>query len=87
MLKSESHEFIFLKITGAAYSDHFFNYIWLSTRLRNSPARFLPPPTLSLVLILQGKIIALTFKLTIGGNIKGITDVSFLWLCIQSIAF
>ena len=25
MLKSESHEFIFLKITGAAYSDHFFN--------------------------------------------------------------
>ena len=47
MLKSESHEFIFLKITGAAYSDHFFNYVWFNTPLRNSSARSSSPPTLS----------------------------------------
>ena len=86
MLKSESHEFIFLGITSAAYSDHF-NYI-CNTPLRNSSERFLSPPTpLS---SLDPSVEDYCFELQVDhsqGNIKGVTDVSFLWVYLQSIVF
>ena len=85
MLKSESHEFIFLKITGAAYSDHFFNYIWFNTPLRNSSARSSSPPTLS---SLDLSVEDYYFEHLVDhsqANIKESTDVSFPWMYIQHI--
>jgi hypothetical protein len=63
MLKFESHEFIFLKITVAAYSDHFLLQLYLVLILSSKELHAFYLFFLSFLIVLQWNIM---------GNPKGI---------------